>query len=51
MDAREYQYGNVTIRISRPELTKAEQIAQEKKILTALQQIGKEMKEKKTWQQ
>ena len=45
MTTREYQYGNATIKMYRPELTKQQQIKQERNILIAIQQIGKEMKE------
>ena len=47
MDVKEYQYGNAIIKIYRPELTKKERNEQEKKILIALQQVGKAMKESK----
>lgn len=41
MDVKEYRVGNVTIVVSRPILTASEQVKQETKILTALQQYGK----------
>lgn len=44
---KEYIVGNVTIVISRPELTKSEQSKREGVILTALQQYGKAMTEAK----
>lgn len=45
MGAREYQYGNAIIRVSRPDLTENERVVCEKNILIALQIMGKEMKE------
>lgn len=46
MTSREYQYGNVTIVIHRPELSDKELRKQEETLLIALQQFGKAMKEK-----
>lgn len=45
MNAKEYQYGNAIIRIYRPDLSGKEQQRQERIIETALQYIGKEIKE------
>jgi len=44
---KEYQHGNAIIRVTRPDLTEAEQAKQESYISIALQQFGKAMEEAK----
>ena len=51
MVVKEYQYGNATIIVTRPELSDKELKKQEERILIALQQYGKEIKEQEQWQQ
>lgn len=41
----EYQRGNATIVVYRPELTPEEAEIEKRRVLVALQQFGKEMKE------
>lgn len=41
----EYQRGNATILVYRPELTPEETEQEKRRVLIALQQFGKEMKE------
>jgi hypothetical protein len=45
MDIREYRYGNAIIKVYRPDRTEKQRNEQEQKILTALQIVGKAMKE------
>ena len=45
MTVREYTYGNASIVVYRPDLSKEELGRVERQILIGLQQIGKEMKE------
>lgn len=45
MNVKEYRYGNAIIRIYRPELSKNDQIKQERNVLIALEQFGKAMEE------
>ena len=47
MTVREYTYGNAIIAVYRPELSDKERKKREEKILIALQQYGKEVKENK----
>ena len=47
MTTNVYQHGNAVIKVYRPSLGQEEQDKQEKKILIAMQQFGKEMEEKK----
>ena len=41
MIVNEYQYGNAVIKIYRPQLAEEERVSRERKILVALQQVGK----------
>ena len=51
MIVNEYKHGNVTIVVYRPELDEQEFKKQQDRILVALQQFGKEVKEnEKKWQ-
>lgn len=45
MNVKEYRYGNAIVRIYRPELSKNDQIKQERNVLIALEQFGKAMEE------
>lgn len=45
METREYTCGNAIVVVYRPELSEKEIEKQERQILIALQQIGKELKE------
>lgn len=40
---KEITYGNITIRIHRPDLTEKERTSREARIATSLQAIGREM--------
>ena len=45
MIVNEYRYGNAVITVYRPELDEKERASRERKILAALQQVGKLMVE------